>query len=69
MKKIFLVLLLFMLYNPSSALASSYDDGYDIGYEEGYADAKEKYDGIDFISVIGGFILGFGFYEMFISKK
>lgn len=57
MRKIIIIFSLFLIFSPSSALASSYDDGYNIGYEEGYADAKEKYDGIDFISVIGGFIL------------
>ncbi|MGN0134623.1 MAG: hypothetical protein ACI4AO_07835 [Anaerotignum sp.] len=69
MKKVYLLLLLFLLSAPTYALASSYDDGYNIGYEEGYEDAKEKYDGIDFVSVVGGFILGYGFHEMFISKK
>lgn len=69
MKKLFLILFLSALFIPSSAIASSYDDEYSVGYEEGYEDAKEKYDGIDFVSIVGGFILGYGFHEMFISKK
>ena len=49
--------------------SDSYEDGYNEGYEEGYEAAEKKSDGLDIASIVGGFILGYGFHEIFISKK
>lgn len=69
MKNLLIVTILLSVLATVSALASEYEDVYNEGYEEGYETARKKSDGLDIASIVGGFVLGYGFHEIFISKR